>query len=290
MPALFCSHCGKEIPSNAQFCSHCGARVGGAEASAPNSVASSVETAVRATRRLLLPTALLAVATLAALVAILLSKPRPQAPIVAAAPPPPPPAAAPLTAAPTVPLPAAPAVTSAPAPPAPTLPADAAAYVKFLGEIETRRAALENDLSGATTMMQTAHGMQGAAADDDPDGKNKATQSGVSKVNQGFTDYVAKWQALTKDFRAQTPPQSCSLLANAYLAYLTDYAATISKLQVSLLNGDLGGAMGAQGAQKQVDADAAAADSQLSDLCARYGVPKPFSIGSGNGGSSVVGM
>ncbi len=92
------------------------------------------------------------------------------------------------------------------------------------------------------------------------------------------------------DFRAVRPPPACSALANTYFTYLSDYAATISKLQAALLNGDVSTAMGAQGAQQQINADAQAADGQLGQLCGGFGVPKPFSIQPEGGSSPLTGL
>ncbi len=66
----------------------------------------------------------------------------------------------------------------------------------------------------------------------------------------------------------------------------------ITKLQVALLNHDSSGLPDLSGVtqvQAQVNADGAQADSELGDLCSRYGVPKPFAIGPEGAAPSLLG-
>ncbi len=297
MAARFCPQCGREVSSAAKFCPHCGASLSPGGASAR---VSPVETAARGTRRLLLPLALAAVLALTVAVVLLLR--RPATPLVVTRTVPlAVPAAMPVTNAPTVPAPAAPPVTNAPSTGPGQLPPDVAAYLKFLQGIETQRVALSNDTSGATAMLAQAHQMQAqqqaAQQQDasDPDapgnGNPQQTQQGsVAKISGGFTDYNAKWQTLVADFRAQTPPPACADLANQYFNFLSGYAKVISQLQVALLNGDIGAAMSAQGAQAQINAQALQADGSLAQLCAHYNAPKPFSIQPDGASSSLLGQ
>lgn len=275
MAARFCSQCGREIASTARFCPGCGASQSAVEGG------PKVETA-NGTRRFLVPAMLAALAVLVIAVAVLASKQG--RPVTSAPAAPPAPA---LLNAPTQTV-AAPAVTGAPSRPAPTLPPDVAAYLKFLQGIEERRVALSSDTSGAAAMMQTAQQMQGGQAD--PEQHNASTPNNVGKLNQGYSDYTAKWNTLAGDFRAVGAPPACSALANAYFTFLSGYVATISKLQAALLNGDMTAAMGAQGAQQQINADAVAADGQLGQLCGGYGVAKPFSIQPEGGSSPLTGL
>lgn len=290
MAARFCPQCGRELASTVQFCPACGA-----SQAASASGGSKVEATADRTRRFLVPAMLAALVVLAIAVAVLAGKARrpiTSAPQTAPAPailsaPTDAPAAPAVTSAPTT-APSAPAVTGAPSRPAPTLPPDVAAYLKFLQGIEERRVALSNDTSGAMAMMQTAHQMQGDQSD--PEQHNTSTPGNVGKLNQGYSDYTAKWNSLAADFRAVRAPAACTALANAYFTYLSGYVATISRLQTALLNGDMSAAMGVQGAQKQINADALAADGQLGQLCNGYGVAKPFSIQPEGGSSPLTGL
>ena len=153
--------------------------------------------------------------------------------------------------------------------------------------IEDRRVALSNDTSGAVAMLGVAHQMQSNQSD--PDQQSQTAPNNVSKISSGFTDYNAKWQTLIGDFRTHTAPPDCTGLANGYWTFLTGYAKVISQLQVALLNGDIGAAMGAQGAQKQINAQALQADDALTQLCSRYNAPKPFSIQPDGASSSLLG-
>ena len=175
--------------------------------------------------------------------------------------------------------------------PAAVLPPDVAAYLTFLQGIEQRRMALNSDVSGAMAMMTVAQGMQGAQTDPEGGGEDAGKQ-GTQKLSQGYADYGLKWQSLIRDYRATPAPPACSLLSNSYLKYLSDYTTVITKLQVSLLNHDASGLPDLSGVtqvQAQVDADGASADGELGNLCGRYGVPKPFSIGAESASPSLLG-
>ena len=297
MAAHFCTKCGHEVSSAARFCPNCAQPLGG---EAPGSAATKVEAAAQGTRKLLVPALVIALAVLVvALVlagrkqpSVLVAQPPPPIaePAVTNAPTPPPTAAPAVTNAPTQPPTVAPAVTNAPMQAAPMLPPDVAAYLTFLQGIEQRRMALNNDVSGAMAMMTVAQGMQGAGTD--PEGGEDAAKQSTQKLSQGYADYGLKWQSLIRDFRAAPAPPACSLLANSYLKYLSDYTTVITKLQVAVLNHDSSGLPDLSGVtqvQAQVTADGASADGELGHLCDRYAVPKPFSIGADSAAPSLLG-
>jgi hypothetical protein len=296
MAARYCAKCGHEIASTAMFCPSCGTPV-----NAGGRPATGVDAAVGVTRRMLIPAMIAALAVLVVVIIILISRPHEPviaarsepvpAPSVLSAPTAAPQPAPPVTSAPSQPAPPTPPVTNSASKKPPALPPEDARYLEFLQQIDQRRIALDNDFSGASQLLQSAQAMQGEEGDtDDPQQHNSSVQGSVGKMSQGYSDYTTKWNALTRDFRSVVPPPDCSLLANDYLQFLTDYAATISKLQVALLNHDIGAAMGVQGAQKQIDTDAMQADNQITQLCNRYGVPKPFSIQTEGSSSPLTGL
>jgi len=316
MAARFCSRCGQEVSSAAKFCPNCAAPLTPAGSSAPSALtAHPLDSATRKSRSLLLPAALVAVIVLAAALALLAARSRQQAslltspppaaitaPAVTNAPPLPPTTAPPLTNAPTQPPITGPAVTNAPDKPAPSLPPDVAAYLNFLQGIEQKRIALNNDVSGANAMLGVAQGMQtqgtqSADGDANPDqsggaGNQDAAKQSTQKLSQGYSDYALKWQALIREFRATPPPPACTPLAARYQTFLGDYTTVISKMQVALLNHDSSGLpdlSAVSQVQAQVDADGTQADSALTDLCARYGVSKPFVIAPEGAAPSLLG-
>ena len=225
---------------------------------------------------------------------------RPSNPIVAAAPPPvvlsPPVITAPqtpvvesppITNAPTQPPIATPPITNAPSVAPGVLPPDVAAYVKFLQGIEDRRVALNNDTSSAEALKESLQQSQ-SSSQIDPEQHNEAVSGNKAKASQLFADYTTKWQLLIRDFNATPAPTPCSALANDYGKFVSDYAATISKLQVALLNGDISQVMALQGAQKEITATGIQADQDLSDLCTRYSAPRPFTIQPEGASPSVI--
>jgi hypothetical protein len=131
-------------------------------------------------------------------------------------------------------------------------------------------------------MLDVAHGMQSNGQldnpDPDPDQAASNSSTGVAKLGSGYSDYSTKWQTLVKDLDAKTPPKSCEALGQHYHKFLSEYASVISKLQVAILNHDIGSAMSLQTAQQSIDNDGIRADTDLTDLCNNYNAPKPFSI------------
>ncbi len=318
MAARFCSQCGQEVSSAAKFCPNCAAPLtGNPSAPAPSAplTAHRLDSAARKSRSLLLPAAIVAVVVLAAALAVLAARSRQQASLVTSPPPTaitapavtnapslPPSTAPPLTNAPTQPPITGPAVTNAPDKPAPSLPPDVAAYLTFLQGIEQKRIALNNDVSGANAMLGVAQGMQtqgtqGAGSDADPDqsgasSNQDAAKQNTQKLSQGYSDYALKWQALIREFRTTPAPPACTQLAARYQTFLGDYTTVISKMQVALLNHDSSGLpdlSAVSQVQAQVNTDGAQADSALSDLCARYGVQKPFVIAPEGAAPSLLG-
>lgn len=316
MAARFCSQCGQEVSSAAKFCPNCAAplTLGASGVPAPSVLTTHpLDSAARKSRSLLLPAAIVAVVVLAAALAVLaarshqqaslLTSPPPAAitaPAVTNAPPLPPATAPPLTNAPTQPPMTGPAVTNAPNKPAPSLPPDVAAYLNFLQGIEQKRITLNNDVSGANAMLGVAQGMQTQGTDtqdaspDQAGGANNqdAAKQNTQKLSQGYSDYAAKWQALIREFRATPPPPACTPLAARYLTFLGDYTSVISKMQVALLNHDSSGLpdlSAVSQVQAQVNADGTQSDTALTDLCARYGVSKPFVIAPEGAAPSLLG-
>ena len=307
MAAKFCSQCGNEVSSAAKFCPNCAAPLTAGVAFPKSSVTTHpLETATQKSRSLLLPAAIAAVVILAVAVAVLASSRKqasllvtqPQvaitAPAVTNAPTQVPETAPPLTNAPAQPPVTAPAVTNTPDKPAPALPPEVASYLGFLGGIEQKRVALNSDVSGATAMLGLAQGMQGQGTDPESEGASGqgAAKQNTQKLSQGYTEYAVKWQALIREFRSTPAPPACTLLANRYLTFLSDYTTVITKMQVALLNHDSSGLpdLGAVATvQAQVSADGTQADSALTELCARYGVPKPFVISPEGAAPSLLG-
>ncbi len=311
MAAKFCSQCGQEVSSTAKFCPNCAAPLS-AGTPPPSVITHSLDTASRSSRSLLLPAAIAAVVVLAVALGLLANSRRqasllvsPPAAVITAPAVTNAPVQAPITAPPLTNTPAqapitGPAVTNAPDKPVPSLPPDVAAYLNFLSGIERKRVAMNNDVSGATAMLGVAQGMQGQGGmptgdPEEADSTNKpqdAAKASAQKLSQGYSDYAVKWQALLREFRSMPPPPSCSLLANHYFTFLSDYTTLITKMQVAVLNHDSSGLpdiSAVASVQAQVNTDGTAADTALSDLCTRYGVPKPFVIAPEGAAPSLLG-
>lgn len=309
MPARFCSQCGQEVAPVAKFCPNCASplpttdNATGMPVSGPTNYGAPFVPRVAETRtddnrkRAIIfgvasvVVCLIAVIVLAAKLSqrSLLAQ-RTQvtaAPSILAAPSLPAPAPNVLSAQ-SAPV-AAPALMNAKPAAAGQLPPDVAQYMQFLQGVEQKRLSLSNDMSSAAMMMTTAKQMQ-AGASQDPSQHNAQVPGDMQKVNSGFSDISTKFQALAGQFNAQRPPNSCAALANAYGQFLSGYVGTISKLQVALVSGDIGAAMGLQGEQSQITSSGIEADNQLGQVYSHYGVPKAFDIKPDGASSSVLGM
>ena len=311
MAAKFCSQCGNEVSSAAKFCPNCAAPLTPSGAfPKPGATTHPLDAATQKSRSLLLPAAIAAVVILAVAAGVLANS-RKQAsllvtqppaaivaPAVTNAPTQAPETAPALTNAPPQAPVTAPAVTNTPDKPAPALPPEVATYLNFLQGIEQKRIALNNDVSGATAMLGIAQGMQTAPTGDTENesgggnnGQDAAKQS-TQKLSQGYSEYAVKWQVLIREFRATPAPPACTLLANRYLTFISDYTTVITKMQVALLNHDSSGLPDLSAVatvQAQVNADGTQADGALTDLCTRYGVPKPFVISAEGAAPSLLG-
>ena len=305
MPARFCPQCQHEVTSTARFCPNCASVLGGPGGPVPTNPPVNqaqfqpttiqpvqpppLDEAVARGRMALMLTMAIGLVILLAIIFVMANHPRtsvltdenappPPAPAVIAAPSTPPVGAPPLVSAPAAAPIAAPPLTSAPSTEPGALPPDAAAYVKFLQGIEERRIALNNDTDSATAMYGVANQMKANGQDPDPEQATTDSNNGTAKIGSGFGDYSTKWQTLVHDFDATEPPASCQVLGQQYHKFLSEYADVISKLQVALLNHDIGSAMSLQSAQQTIDADGIQADTDLTNLCNLYNAPKPFSI------------
>ncbi|MBV9849143.1 MAG: zinc-ribbon domain-containing protein [Armatimonadetes bacterium] len=300
MAARFCSQCGHEISSSAKFCPHCGAPL------TPNAFSPAAETtrmdvAARSTRRLLLPLCIAALIVLTVAVAVLAGKLRQQSLLSSNSYTPP--AAPPLTNAPSS-LPSAPPLTNAPTQPAPAaapltnapttgpgqLPPDVAAYLQFLKGIEDRRIPLEDEdnaeINASWQQAVSGENAKNAAQQLDENDSPPSVQSNTdngSAPNQSLSNYENNWQTLIANFQSRTPPEQCRLLANSYYRFLSDDYSGVVQMHVDIPNVLSGKDKGAitnnwLTMNSKKDEEGNAADAALSDLCARYNAPKPFSI------------
>ncbi|HEY3412243.1 MAG TPA: zinc ribbon domain-containing protein [Armatimonadota bacterium] len=303
---MICPHCNQEIPDEGFACPKCGkalprdrTTMSGARPAPPT------VTPVTASRR---PYALAGV--LAAIVLVLgivlfmaLRKPVTQA--NTALPPPPGP---PVTAAPTpaAPLPGPP-VTEAPRAQPPKLaPEDpnkkaVEAYLQKVSYIEKERQRVVNDLTVALFAMELLKAGVGNPVPesmnwvwgDDPSveaaAKEKSKTETPDQAQQAIGSYVGKLKALDDQLKATTPiPAPAMPFAQSYNSAFYEYAGAMIQIgqimqqakadpgQAQALAGQLSGMKGSLGSRK--DRALAAADQQLTVLCQKYGIQKPFDV------------
>jgi hypothetical protein len=101
------------------------------------------------------------------------------------------------------------------------------------------------------------------------------------KLRQGYQQRQREWAQLLQYFRSVPPPPECRTLADAYFAGLSEYITSISQIEKSLIDNDIGGLTNMLGsAQSELDARFARADEELARVCEQYGIRKYFAIGA----------
>jgi hypothetical protein len=100
------------------------------------------------------------------------------------------------------------------------------------------------------------------------------------KLRQSYQQRQQEWAQLLQYFRSVPPPPECQTLADAYFAGLSEYITSISQIEKSLIENDLGALTGMLGSvQSGLDARFARADEELTRVCEQYGIRKDFAIG-----------
>ncbi len=120
--------------------------------------------------------------------------------------------------------------------------------------------------------------MQGVAASEDI--LDAPSDYDPQRTLRAYDAYQARFGALRQWLHQLQPPPECFTLHNAYDQALQAHIGTIGKLKERVAQKDLAGAaLSGLGAQGQIDGALQTADSELSAVCARYGIAKFFTIG-----------
>ncbi len=281
-----CTYCGTVVPENANFCMGCGRPL---NAAAPRAVVPSPPTAPNRAKAkwlgigvgvLLLMALAFVVGTQSGLLTQARVKPA-EGPSVLEAQPPKIEGPSVLEAQP--PKIEGPSVTAAEAPKPP--PKHIVDWLEHLRRTEERRQRMENNLKPAMSMLVQAMVARAAAmsgiAQGDLDKAEADYEREREKLRQGYQQRQREWAELLQYFKSVPPPPECRALADTYYAGLSQYITTISQIEQSLIENDIGGLTALLGsAQSDLDARFARADEELSRVCEQYGIRKYFSIGA----------
>ena len=268
-----CNYCGAAIPENARFCAGCGRALSGATMSVPNTAAP---TPTRANSKakwwaigvgvLLLMAIAFVVGTQSGLITRA-NLQKPDAPSVLEAQPP-------KVDAPSV------LETEAPKPP----PKHVVNWLEHLRRTEERRRRMERNVAPVMGMLVQAMVARatalGGVAQGDLDKAEADYEREREKLRQSYQQRQQEWAQLLQYFRSVPPPPECQTLADAYFAGLSEYITSISQIEKSLIENDLGALTGMLGSvQSGLDARFARADEELTRVCEQYGIRKDFAIG-----------
>ncbi|MFN3689504.1 MAG: zinc-ribbon domain-containing protein [Fimbriimonadales bacterium] len=282
-----CTYCGAVVPENANFCTGCG-RPLSATTSPRTTVPNAPPNSNRAFAKwlgigvgvLLLMALAFVVGTQSGLLMQVQTK-KPEGPSVLEAKPPKVEGPSVLEAQP--PKIDAPSVVTAEAPKPP--PQHIVNWLEHLRRTEQKRQRMERNIAPVMSMLVQAMVARAAAmggiAQGDFDKAEADYEREREKLRQGYQQRQREWAELLQFFKSVPPPPECQTLADAYYAGLSQYITTISQIEQSLIENDLGGLTSMLGsAQSDLDARFARADEELTRVCEQYGIRKEFSIGA----------
>ncbi|MCS6919805.1 MAG: zinc-ribbon domain-containing protein, partial [Fimbriimonadales bacterium] len=248
-----CTYCGAALPENANFCMGCG-RPQNPTAARPAMAASTPASGGSSKAKWLgLGVGLLLLVALAFVVGTqsgLFTQAqvrKPEAPSVLEAQPPKVEAPSVLEAQP--PKVEGPSVAQAEAPKPP--PKHVVDWLEHLRRTEERRQRMERNVAPAMSMLVQATVARAAAmggiAQGDFDKAEADYEREREKLRQGYQQRQREWAELLQYFKSVPPPPECQTLADAYFAGLSQYITTITQIEKSLIENDIGGLTGMLG-------------------------------------------
>ncbi|GBC98763.1 hypothetical protein HRbin17_01277 [bacterium HR17] len=152
-------------------------------------------------------------------------------------------------------------------------------YLEQLRQIELRRKTDAKNLWPAIVALgEMVQAVQGLATTGDP--LEPPSSYDPQKTLQTFVTYQTAFARLHQWLQRLQPPPECLSLHTAYDQALQAHVAVIGKLRERIALKDLAGtAMIGLTAQRQINSALQTADSELARVCARYNIPKFFTIG-----------
>jgi hypothetical protein len=176
-----------------------------------------------------------------------------------------------------------PSVAQAEAPKPP--PKHVVDWLEHLRRTEERRQRLERNVAPVMSMLVQATVARAAAmggiAQGDFDKAEADYEREREKLRQGYQQRQREWAELLQYFKSVPPPPECQTLADTYFAGLSQYVTTITQIEKSLIENDIGSLTSMLGSvQSDLDAQFARADEELTRVCEQYGIRKPFAIGA----------
>ncbi len=282
-----CSKCGSEIPSQSKFCLSCGQAVGatGEMQSAPAPAGS---------RKPITAMAIIAGVILVAAIGFaywrsnILKAPRPggnQTPVVKA----PTSAGGPQADVLKTNVKNQPVDLNAPKKNPP--PQEVVAYLDHLQKVEVARQDLQRREAAAMLTLMTkaqAANLEQWLKASDPDMKvDEAASTAEAKKLTG--EMNTEWQKLCEFFLSVQAPEPCAALSGQYYDALRGVIGAFQQVNDKVANLDVGALYLMQGQTAKLDEKFTKTDTELSNVCTRFGIDKTFSVTSDGGMPNLVG-
>jgi hypothetical protein len=165
------------------------------------------------------------------------------------------------------------------------MPEDIRRYLGFLQSVEAQR----KDYEGKLTNKMLAAIPNFMA----PDFSNENVQPPDQQLVQQYSQMAQEYANATVRFQTASQqivvPQACRKLHAYYSTALSLNPRLIYDTANRLRSGDYTGLLGMRNSVgKQIEDNYRAADQELASICDQYGMRKPFDIGNGSGGGSVL--
>lgn len=304
---MICPHCGQNIPDEGFACPKCGKALPRDRTTMSGARPEIRPTPVAAAPNRK-PVAIAGVLAAIVIVLLLILLLRPKPPVYGGNAGTPPPTGPAVTQAPTPAAPnPGPPVTGATTPQAPKIPAEdpnkkaIEDYLQKVSYIEKQRQLVVNDLTEALLVMQLLQsgmndpllGSMSDLLEPDPEEARKAKQQSKTETpdqaQQVISDKVAQLKVLDDRLKATGPiPGPAMPFARAYNESFYRYAGAMIQIgqvmqqakadpskapQLATGLSSMKGSLGSSAAQ-----GLAAADQQLTVLCQKYGITKPFDV------------
>jgi hypothetical protein len=260
-----CRKCGSAIPQGSKFCANCGTPVISRELINQQPAPTKKKTALWA-----ILAALAAVALIILLFLFLRGKPVIE-----------PPTHAVVEQSPVLTVPNAPAPDKKP-------PADVVAFLEHLKKIDKERLELQKtEIITVSNMVatSTSDSLKQAFANSGIEGEDTSIPSQADKTKETVDKLTNDWDALLAKFNSLQPPAACAQLAGQY----SNALGLVVKRQVGIIVAiqklDLNADALKKGQSSDIDDALESSDTEVKNVCTKYGIKKDFTISSDRGGA-----
>jgi flagellar biosynthesis/type III secretory pathway chaperone len=165
-------------------------------------------------------------------------------------------------------------------------------YLAHLKKVDDARQDLQRreiaSMLGMMTKAQASNLEQWLKADD-PDAKMDEASSST-EAKKLTADMNAEWQKLCQLFLSVPAPQPCAALSGQYYDALRGVLGAFQQVNEKVANLDVSALYLMQGQTSKVDEKFTKSDTELANVCSKYGIDKGFSITTDGGMPALTGL